>query len=63
MEHSGHRLDGMVSVASHADKIDHHPEWANVYNRVRVDLVTYDLGNASSSWDIELAKRMDALAA
>ncbi len=53
----------MVSIAIHADKMDHHPEWANVYNRIRVDLVTHDLGNAISSWDIELAKKMDALAA
>lgn len=51
----------MMSAAIHADKLDHHPEWANVYNRVRVDLVTHDLGNAISSWDVELAKRMDAL--
>lgn len=53
----------MVSVAIYADKHDHHPEWANVYNQVRVDLVTHDLDNAISSWDVDLAKRMDALAA
>jgi 4a-hydroxytetrahydrobiopterin dehydratase len=52
----------MVSVAIYADKLDHHPEWQNVYNRVRVDLVTHDLDNAISSWDIDLAKRMDVLA-
>ena len=52
----------MMSVAIYADKLDHHPEWANVYNRVRVDLVTHDLDNAISSWDVDLAKRMDALA-
>ena len=51
----------MMSVAIFADKLDHHPEWQNVYNRVRVDLVTHDLDNAISSWDIALAKRMDAL--
>ena len=51
----------MMSVAIYADKLDHHPEWANVYNRVRVDLVTHDLGNVISSWDVELAKRMDVL--
>jgi 4a-hydroxytetrahydrobiopterin dehydratase len=51
----------MMSVAIHADKLDHHPEWSNVYNRVSVDLVTHDLGNAVSSWDIELAKQMDVL--
>lgn len=51
----------MMSVAIYADKLDHHPEWANVYNCVRVDLVTHDLDNAISSWDVALAKQMDAL--
>lgn len=49
----------MMSVAIFADKIDHHPEWANVYNRVTVDLVTHDLGNAISSWDVALAQKME----
>ena len=53
----------MVSVAIHAGEMDHHPEWANVYNRVRVDLVTHDMDNAISSWDIALAEKMEALAA
>jgi len=33
----------MVSVAIYADKIDHHPEWSKIYNRVQVKLVTHDL--------------------
>lgn len=53
----------MVSAAIYADKIDHHPEWSNVYNRVQVQLVTHDLGNAISTWDLDLARRMDELAA
>ena len=52
----------MVSVAIHADKMDHHPEWSNVYNRVQVNLVTHDLGNAISNWDVDLAKKMETLA-
>lgn len=52
----------MVSVAIYADKMDHHPEWANVYNRVTVNLVTHDLGNAISSWDVQLAQEMEKLA-
>ena len=52
----------MVSVAIHADKMDHHPEWSNVYNRVRVDLVTHDLGNAISNLDVELARKMEEMA-
>jgi 4a-hydroxytetrahydrobiopterin dehydratase len=52
----------MISVAIHADKMDHHPEWSNVYNKVQVDLVTHDLDNAISNLDIDLAKKMEALA-
>jgi len=52
----------MVSVSIFADKIDHHPEWFNVYSRVRVDLSTHDLGNAISNLDLELARKMNALA-
>lgn len=53
-------LGWMVSVGVEADKMDHHPEWTNVYNRVTVNLVTHDMDNSISSWDIELAKKMDA---
>ena len=53
----------MVSVGIYADAIDHHPEWSNIYNRVQVALVTHDLGNAISTWDVALAKRMEELAA
>lgn len=52
----------MMSVAIWADKMDHHPEWFNVYNRVRVDLVTHDLDNTISNLDVELARKMDGLA-
>ena len=52
----------MVSVGIYADKLDHHPDWSNVYNRVDVELITHDLG-ALSTWDVDLAKRMDVLAA
>lgn len=52
----------MVSVAIHADKMDHHPEWSNIYNRVHVDLVTHDLGDVISNLDVELARKMEELA-
>ena len=52
----------MMSVAIHADKMDHHPEWSNVYNRVTVNLVTHDLDNSVSSWDVDLAQKMEELA-
>jgi 4a-hydroxytetrahydrobiopterin dehydratase len=52
----------MVSVAICADKLDHHPEWSNVYARVKVNLVTHDLGNVISNLDLMLAATMEALA-
>ena len=51
----------LVSVAIFADRIDHHPEWFNVYNRVKVSLITHDMA-ALSTLDLALAKRMQALA-
>jgi 4a-hydroxytetrahydrobiopterin dehydratase len=58
----GEALGWMVSAGIEADKMDHHPEWSNVYNRVVVNLVTHDLGNEISNLDVELAKKMEALA-
>ena len=55
-------LGWMVSAGIEADKMDHHPEWSNVYNRVIVSLVTHDLGNVISNLDIELAQKMEKLA-
>lgn len=52
----------MVSAALYADKIDHHPDWSNVYNRVSVALMTHDM-NALSTLDLALARRMEELAA
>lgn len=52
----------MVSAAIEADKMDHHPEWHNVYNRVTVNLVTHSLDNAISNLDVALATKMQALA-
>ena len=54
-------LGWMVAVGIQADKMDHHPEWTNVYNKVTVSLVTHDLDNAISNLDVELAQKMDAL--
>ena len=51
----------MSRVALHAEKMDHHPEWFNVYNRVDVVLTTHDCG-ALSHKDAALAGLMDGLA-
>lgn len=56
-------LGWMVAVGVQADKMDHHPEWSNVYSRVTVSLVTHDLDNAISNLDVELARHMEKLAA
>jgi 4a-hydroxytetrahydrobiopterin dehydratase len=50
----------MTSVAITAEAMNHHPEWFNVYNKVRVDLVTHDLGGIST-FDVLLAEKMDRL--
>jgi 4a-hydroxytetrahydrobiopterin dehydratase len=51
----------MTSVAIVAEKLNHHPEWFNVYKTVKVTLTTHDTGGLSDL-DLKLAKRMDALA-
>ncbi len=47
----------MSKVALHAEQLDHHPDWSNVYNRVTIDLLTHDVG-AITAFDIELARRI-----
>jgi 4a-hydroxytetrahydrobiopterin dehydratase len=44
-----------------AEKLNHHPEWSNVYNVVDVTLTTHDCGGLSDL-DVKLAQRMDKLA-
>ena len=51
----------MSKVALHAEKLDHHPEWFNVYKTVEVTLSTHDAGGLTDL-DITLAKKMDKLA-
>ncbi len=51
----------MSRVALAAEKMNHHPEWRNVYNVVDVTLTTHDAGGLSEL-DLRLAKRMDAIA-
>jgi 4a-hydroxytetrahydrobiopterin dehydratase len=51
----------MARVALAAEQLGHHPEWSNVWNRVVIDLTTHDTGGLSDL-DLELARRIDALA-
>ena len=50
----------MTQVAIIAEKMNHHPEWSNVYRTVEVTLTTHD-ANGLSDLDIALARKMDAL--
>ena len=52
----------MTRVALKADKLDHHPEWFNVYNKVEVLLSTHD-ADGVTALDVEMAKFMDEAAA
>lgn len=51
----------MSAGALVAEKMDHHPEWFNVYRTVRIDLTTHDCQGLSSK-DFKLAKRFEELA-
>ncbi|MGM0559440.1 MAG: 4a-hydroxytetrahydrobiopterin dehydratase [Pseudomonadota bacterium] len=52
----------MSRVAMAAEKMDHHPEWFNVYNRVDITLSTHDAGGVTDL-DIKLAQKMERFAA
>lgn len=52
----------MARVALKAEKMDHHPEWFNVYNRVDITLSTHDAGGLSER-DVALARFIDQVAA
>jgi len=51
----------MSRAALHAEKLNHHPEWFNVYKTVEVTLSTHDAGGLTEL-DVKLASRMDRLA-
>jgi 4a-hydroxytetrahydrobiopterin dehydratase len=50
----------MTRVALIAEKMDHHPEWSNVYRTVEVTLATHDAGGLTEL-DVKLARAMDAI--
>jgi len=57
-----HAFGFMATAALGIEKMNHHPEWFNVYNRVSVDLITHDSGGITNK-DTDLARLLDATAA
>lgn len=51
----------MTRVAIEAEKMDHHPKWTNVYNKVEIWLTTHDAGNVITEKDTKLAAKIDGL--
>ncbi|RAU23012.1 4a-hydroxytetrahydrobiopterin dehydratase [Paramagnetospirillum kuznetsovii] len=49
----------MTEVALAAERMNHHPEWSNVWNKVQITLSTHDAGGVTAK-DIDLAKAMEA---
>jgi 4a-hydroxytetrahydrobiopterin dehydratase len=56
-----HAIGFMAITAPAIEKMNHHPEWANVYNRVTVDLMTHDAGGITRK-DLELAALLEGVA-
>ncbi len=50
----------MSKVAILSEKMDHHPDWQNIYNKVKINLTTHDKGGITSN-DIKLAESIDKL--
>lgn len=51
----------MARAALYIEKMNHHPEWFNVYNKLKVDLTTHDAGGITQN-DINLARTLNSLA-
>ncbi|HZS55005.1 MAG TPA: 4a-hydroxytetrahydrobiopterin dehydratase [Bryobacteraceae bacterium] len=56
-----HAIGFMATAAVLIEKMNHHPEWSNVYNRVAVDLTTHDAGGITAK-DVELARLLEDVA-
>ena len=50
----------MTRAAMEIEKMNHHPEWFNVYNRITIELTTHDAGGITIN-DVNLAKILDSL--
>ncbi len=51
----------MTQVAFVAEKMNHHPNWSNVYNQVEIELTTHDAGNTVTQKDYDLARKIDVI--
>jgi len=51
----------MTQIALVAEKMNHHPEWSNVYNKVEIHLSTHDADNTVTDLDRKLAKKINAI--
>lgn len=51
----------MTQVAAVAEKMNHHPWWSNVYNKVRIELTTHDAGDIVTEKDEALADAIEAI--
>ena len=51
----------MTRVALIAERLDHHPDWSNVYNKVSIRLATHDAGNTVTDKDRQLARAIDEI--
>ena len=56
-----HAFGMMATAAPAIEKMNHHPEWSNVYNKVTVDLTTHDAGGITKK-DFELAALLEGIA-
>ncbi len=56
-----HAFGFMATASIFIEKMNHHPDWSNVYNRVTVDLSTHDVNGITQN-DVELARRLEAIA-
>ncbi|XP_028573911.1 pterin-4-alpha-carbinolamine dehydratase 2 isoform X2 [Podarcis muralis] len=61
-EDSGQAFGFMTRVALQAEKMNHHPEWFNVYNKVQITLISHDCGGLTKR-DVKLAQFIDKAAA
>lgn len=57
----GDAMAWMVKASYHIEKMDHHPEWTNVYNKIHINLSTHDANNTVTDKDKQLAALLDSL--